>query len=477
MSAVAAPAPVARRSVGGGTVSVLTLTGLVVGSMVGGGVFTLPSSFGASTGVAGALVAWLITGVGMLTLALVFQRLAVLRPDLDNGIYSYAEAGFGRYAGFSAAWGYWASNVVGNVFFLTFAMAALGAFMPGLGQGNTVLAVAGASACIWLCHLLIARGVRQATAINRIVTVAKLVPIVVFVVVVLASFDAGVFTHNFWGAGPHTAGSLFGQVRGTMLVTTFVFLGIEGASVYSRLARQREEVGRATVLGFVSTLALFASVTMVSYGVLPQAQLADAREPAMGAVLGSVVGPWGSTLVDVGVVVSVLGAYLAWTLLNTEAIYTPANASVMPRLLARTSADGTPRNALLVTNLSVQAFLLLVLVVHDALGFMLSLDAALTLVPYLFAAAYALKLAIVGNRRTALVPMVAVCFSVFLLYAAGPQYLLLGCLIYAPGSLLYVRSRREHGQRLGRAETWVVAALWLLAALETGLLVTGTVGA
>ncbi len=261
-----------------------------------------------------------------------------------------------------------------------------------------------------------------------------------------------------------------------MLVTTFVFLGIEGASVYSRLARRREDVGGATVLGFVSTLALFASVTMVSYGVLPQSELADAREPAMGTVLGSVVGPWGSTLVDVGVVVSVLGAYLAWTLLNTEAMFTPAAARVMPGVLARTSADGTPRTALLVTNLSVQAFLLLVLVVHDALDFMLSLDAALTLIPYLLAAGYALKLAVAEDRGALLVPLVAVCFSVFLLYAAGPQYLLLGCLIYAPGSLLYVRARREQGQRPGRAETWVVAGLWLLAALEVVLIVTGTVG-
>ena len=89
----------------------------------------------------------------------------------------------------------------------------------------------------------------------------------------------------------------------------------------------------------------------------------------------------------------------------------------------------------------------------------------------------ALKLGLAGDRRTLLVPLVAVCFSIFLLYAAGPQYLLLGCLIYAPGSLLYVRARREQGQRLGRAETLVVAGLWLLAALETVLLVTGTVGA
>ena len=76
-----------------------------------------------------------------------------------------------------------------------------------------------------------------------------------------------------------------------MLVTTFVFLGVEGASVYSRLARRREDVGRATVLGFVSVLALFASVTLVSYGVMPQSELAEAQQPSMGAVLESVVGP------------------------------------------------------------------------------------------------------------------------------------------------------------------------------------------
>ena len=78
-----------------------------------------------------------------------------------------------------------------------------------------------------------------------------------------------------------------------MLVTTFVFLGIEGASVYSRLARRREDVGRATLLGFLSVLALFASVTLVSYGVLPQHDLAQAAQPSMGAVLESVVGAVG----------------------------------------------------------------------------------------------------------------------------------------------------------------------------------------
>jgi arginine:ornithine antiporter/lysine permease len=438
-------------------VSVLTLTALVVGSMVGGGIFTLPGEFGEATGVYGTIIAWTISGTGMLMLGLVFQWLALRRPDLDSGIYVYAQDGFGSYAGFNAAFGYWASNIAGNVFFMVLTMTTLGEFLPGLGQGDTVLAVALASAGVWLFHYLIARGVRQATMVNRIVTAAKLLPILVFIVIVLIAFEAGTFEDNLWGGEEHTFGALWDQVSQTMLVTTFVFLGIEGASVYSRLARRREDVGRATLLGFVSVLAMFASVTLVSYGVLPRHDLAEAEQPSMGAVLESVVGDWGRDFVNVGVIVSVLGAYLAWTLINAEVLSMPARTKVMPRFLARDNPHGTPILALLTTSVAVQLLLLLVLVVDNALDFMLKLDTALSLVPYLLAAAYALKLTIVedagsfepGERsRQRWVALLAVAYSILLLFVAGPEYLLLACIVYAPGTLLYLVARREQAARV-----------------------------
>lgn len=463
-------------------VSVTTLTAMVIGSMVGGGIFTLPGGFGAATGVLGSLIGWSIAGAGMLMLGLVFQFLAVRRPDLDSGIYVYAQEGFGNYAGFNAAWGYWASNVVGNVFFLTFAMASIGAFLPGLGSGNTVLAVVCASALIWLVHVLILRGIRQAAIVNRIVTVAKLVPIAVFVVICAVSFDPSVFSANFWGRD--TGESLLTQVTDTMLLTTFVFLGIEGASVYSRIAQRRADVGRATLLGLMSTLALFASVTTVSYGVMPRSELADAAAPSMGVVLEDVVGTWGSTLIDLGVVISVLGAYLAWTLLNAEVMFMPARTGILPRGLARENSGGVPTAALITTNVSVQVFLLLVLVVGDALDFMLSLDTALTLVPYLLAAAYAVRLAVTREtygpeeegerRRHLLIGVLAVGYSLVLLYAAGAEYLLLGCLIYAPGTFLYLAARREHGERaFTRWERMACGGLTAAAVLAVHLLATG----
>ncbi|WP_181311194.1 basic amino acid/polyamine antiporter [Nocardioides campestrisoli] len=481
-SQTAAPAPDAQK------VSVRTLAGMVVGSVVGGGVFTLPANLAGAAGVWGTVLAWTIAGAGMLTLALVFQSLAIRRPDLDDGIYVYAQDGLGRYAGFNAAWGYWASNVVTNVFFLTFAMTTLGTFFPGLGQGNTVLAVLISSVVVWVLHALIARGIRQAVVVNRIVTTAKLVPILVFVAITAVAFDPGVFADNLWDEDEgHSLWALMDQAKDSMLVVVFVFIGIEGASVYSRMARRREDVGRATLLGFFSTLALFVSVTMVSYGVLPQHELAEARQPSMGAVLESVVGEWGANLIAVGVVVSVFGAYLAWTLVSAEMLFSPARTEVMPRALARENRHGTPGNALLTTNVSVQLFLVVVLFVDDALDLTLKLATSLILVPYFLVAAYALKLAVTGEtygprdaglrRRELVVSVLAVGFAIFMLYAAGPAYLVLNCLIYAPGTVLYRRARRERGEPVfTRPELVGCLALWGSAAIGVVALAAGWVG-
>lgn len=368
-----------------------TLSTFVVGSMIGAGVFSLPATFAESTGVAGALISWAIAGSGMLMLALVFHRLAIRRPDLDAGIFSYAKAGFGNYVGFFAAFGYWASACVGNVFYWVFITSTLGSIFPALGEGDTVLAVVVSSVGVWLFFLLIRRGVRQAAALNRIVTVAKVLPIVVFVVLCLTVFDPAVFAAN-WG-GDDTTG-LGEQIRATMLVTVFVFIGIEGASVNSRHARKRSDVGRATVLGFLSVLTVFASVTIVSYGILPREQLATLRQPSMGGVLQQAVGGWGAVFVGAALIVAVLGAYLAWTLMAAEVLLSAARAGDLPAFLRRTNRNDTPIGALTMSSVLAQVMLVVVLFAQNAFDAALELTSALALIPFFLSAAYALKLAV-----------------------------------------------------------------------------------
>jgi arginine:ornithine antiporter/lysine permease len=450
-------------------VTLPTLTAMVVGSMVGAGVFSLPARFGRATGVLGALVAWAVAGIGMLMLAYVFQNLAVRKPELDAGLFAYAKAGFGDYVGFNSAFGFWASACVGNVFYWVFIMTTIGAAFPALGKGDTILAVALSSLGIWIFHFLIARGVKEAATINRIVTVAKILPILLFIVIVGISFEAGVFGDNWWGGEAASLSTLFDQVSDTMIITTFVFLGIEGATVYSRYARKREDVGRATVLGFLSVLAIFALVTLVSYGVLPQAELAEARQPSMASVLESVVGQWGSVFISLGLVVSVLGAYLAWTLMASEMMFIPARADDMPRFLRRENRAGTPIAALILTTLLIQLFLLVTLTSEDALNFMLDLCTSLALVPYFLSAAYAFKLALTrdtytdqsaARTRHMIIGTIATVYTLFLIYTAGAKFLLLSCIIYAPGTILYVMARRENGLRIfGRADWPLCGAL------------------
>ncbi len=118
------------------------LIALVVGSMIGGGIFSLPQNMAASASAGAVLIGWVITAIGMLTLAFVFQTLANRKPDLDLGIYAYAKAGFGDYMGFSSAWGYWISAWLGNVSYFVLLFSTLGYFFPVFGEGNTPIAIA-----------------------------------------------------------------------------------------------------------------------------------------------------------------------------------------------------------------------------------------------------------------------------------------------------------------------------------------------
>src|SRR5215813_14412402 len=193
-------------------ISLPLLTAMVVGSMIGAGIFSLPRTFAIASGPFGALIAWLIAGTGMYMLARVFQKLAERKPDMDAGVYAYAKAAFGDYPGFLSAFGYWMGSCIGNVSYWVLIKSTLGAFFPVFGSGNTVVAIVVASIGIWLFHFLILRGIQQATFINSVVTVAKVVPILCFILILFIAFKFDLFRANFWGGVGMPEKTLFEQV-------------------------------------------------------------------------------------------------------------------------------------------------------------------------------------------------------------------------------------------------------------------------
>ena len=477
--------PATARKAGSARLGLGALVALVVGSMIGGGVFSLPQNMASGAAPAAVLIGWLITGVGMLALAFVYQGLSTRKPDLESGPYAYARAGFGDFIGFNSAWGYWLSAWLGNVSYAVLIFGTLSYFFPAFGDGNTWEAILGASVFLWLVHALILFGVREAAIVNIVTTIAKLVPILLFIIVVLVAFNAPTFSFDFWGAGTPDLGSITTQVKSTMLVTLWVFIGIEGASVVSARAAKRSDIGRATILGFITALGVYVFVSLLSFGVMSQAELAQLPDAAsMADVLERVAGPWGAVLIRLGLLVSVAGAFLSWTLFAAEIPSVAAGEGMMPKLFSKANAKGSPAGSLWITNALVQIFLIVTYFSEATYTALFYIASVAILVPYVFSGAYALKLAVSGEgyaagqsrTRDMTIGLIATIYGAWLVYAAGPAYLLMVALLYAPGMIFYWMAKRERGESPFNAVEGVIAvALLIAAAIAAWLMWRGTI--
>ncbi|SHG02728.1 arginine:ornithine antiporter, APA family (TC 2.A.3.2.3) [Kaistia soli DSM 19436] len=469
-----------------GKMSLPMLTAMVVGSMVGAGIFNLPGRFGAATGPFGAIIAWMIAGTGMYMLARVFQALAEKKPEIDSGVFAYAKAGFGDYMGFLSAFGYWLGSCLGNVFYWVLIGSTLGRFFPEIfADGSSPTAIIVSLIGIWAFHFMILRGVEQAAFINTVVTVAKIVPIIVAIIIFVFAFNYSQFSENFFGGVGMVEKSLFQQVRDTMLITVFVFLGIEGASVYSRFAKTRADVGSATILGFVGVMGLMVAVTLLPYAAMPRGTIAGVQQPSLAGVLEVVVGHWGAVFISIGVLISVLGAYLAWSLICAEVLFAAAKSQDMPRLFAAQNGNRVPANALWLTNIVVSLFVISTYWSRDAFNFMLDMTSVTSLLPYLLVAGYGVLIARRGEgyattpqerSRDQIFASIAVAYTIIMFLAAGLKYVLLVAVLYVPGTVLYVWARREQNARLFSSAELIVFIITALAAIAGAAgLVTGII--
>ncbi|MCG7296383.1 amino acid permease [Corynebacterium afermentans] len=465
------------------TVSVWTLVSLIIGSTIGSGIFALPQNIGSVASPGAMLTGWAIAGVGMLSIAFVFQILAVRKPHLDSGVYSYVRAGLGDFIGFTSGMGYWLGSVMAQVGYATLFFNTLGYYFPAFSN-RWVLALS-VSALSWLIFYGLTRGLRQAAVMNAVTTVAKLLPILAFIVLVaFLGFSWDRFTMDFWGSHiPFTD-----QLKGIMLYTVWVFIGIEGASVYSKQARVRSDVGKATIIGFLSVLGLLVAVSTLSYGVLSQEELAALPDNSMGAVLEQVVGPWGGALISIGLCLSVLGAYVSWQMLCAEPIVLMALDGLLPRSMGSHNSNGSPVRAQLLSTLAIQFFVVVFFLSSASYNAMVQLATIMYLLPYIFSSIYLVLLTIRGkglthphagtrfddsgpevsprdNRRHLIVGLIGSVYSLWLIYAADPVYVLLGALAVVPGLVPYIWTRRKQGDTLFNPFEWVVVAVVLVAAV------------
>lgn len=445
------------------------LTALVLSSMLGAGIFSLPQNMAAVAGPSALLIGWAITGVGILLLATAMLLLTRIKPELDGGIFTYAQAGFGELVGFCSAWGYWLCAVIANVSYLVIVFSAISFFTDTpdriiFGDGNTWQSMLGASLLLWLVHVLVLRGVQTAAGINLVATLGKLLPLGLFVLLAFVAFNYDRFRFDFSGVSLGTP--VWQQVKDTMLITLWVFIGVEGALVVSSRARNKRDVGRATLLAVVAALVVYLLVTLLSLGVVPRSELADMRNPSVAGLMTTLMGPWGNIIIVAGLIVSVCGAYLSWTIMAAEVPMIAAQHGAFPQALTRHNSRGAPSASLWLTNGSVQLCLILIWLSGADYSMLLTIASEMILVPYFLVGAYLLKLAL--HRKQPAVTAVglgASLYGLWLLYASGPLHLLLSVVLYAPGLLLFLYARRHGRQKALKPIEKIAMTLLLVAAI------------
>ena len=464
------------------------LTMMVITASICGGIFSLAGDMAAGgANTAAVILSWLICFIGVFSLMLAFKGLSQLRPDLTGGIYAYAAAGFGDYIGFNSAWGYWISACLSNVSFALMLFSALGYFFPDLfGAGNNLASVVCASIFLWLLTFLVSRGVKEAAGINTIVTIAKLVPLALFVlsILLLGKFNFDIFCDNFWG---EPGGPSFGtQVVSTMVALVWVFTGIEGSVVISGRAKYVKDVGRSSAIGFAVVFVLYLFISLLSLGVMPRAEMAELATPSMAGILEYAIGKPGAVIVNLGVILSLVGALLGYVIIASETPFEAARQGVFPQAFAKTNKFGAPIVTILVSSSIMQVFLLLAVYASSTYQFFYTCAVSTILIPYVCSAAYFMVVSwrAEGFDTAKYAPnlassrfwgTVSFIYTLFLVWSCGFQGVMVTTVLFAPGLVVYLYGEKERNKPLlpNKADKFIAAVVVILAVLSLVLHFTG----
>ncbi|PLT35114.1 amino acid permease [Bacillus sp. V5-8f] len=445
------------------------LTALVVGNMVGSGIFMLPRSLSEAASPAGVLSAWLVTGFGVLMTTLVFGNLALRKPKLTGGPQIYAKELFklgsnaSTLSGFMASWGYWIGNLAGNIAIITTFAGYLSTFFPALTNqaelftiGSFTLKVGNAltfavcTTLLWGTHFIILRGVESAGKLNFLATAAKVIAFFLFILVGLFAFQKAnmlPFVAPRVDEAGHTIG-LFGQINNAAVTTLWAFIGVESAVVFASRAKKQVDVKRATMLGLLMALAIYIGISTLVMGMLNHHVLIASDKPlidAISAVLGPVAG---KVLAAIGLI-SLFGSTIGWVMLSSEVPYQAAKQGLFLPAFLKVNKKGIPTFSLTITNILGQLFIFSTIsnTISKAFEFIIVVATLSYLVPYFIASVFQLKLILTGETYTTgrsritdgVIAALSTIYSVWVIYAgtADIKTFTFGMILLASGILFY----------------------------------------
>lgn len=426
------------------------LTALVFGLMVGVGIYNLPQNMASVASPGAVFIAWMVTAAGILPLVMSFKWLSNHYPQYNAGLYQYAQAGFGNYAGFNIAWGYWLCTAFSNVTYGVMLSDSCGAFFPVLLKHGWQM-VAFGSVLIWVMFAIVARGVKTAKIVNTSLAFIKVVMLIFIIVVLILFFKTGLFSLDVWGRGAGL-GTVMHQVKSTMMVTLFCFFGVEGAVMMSARAKKPSDVGKAGIAGFLISLILYLAVSLLCYGLLSRAQLASLPDPSIAYILKETCGAWAYWFVIFAVIISLLGGWVAWTLVVSQVPYEAAVVKILPKAFKKVNKKGMPTFGLMMSSIVMELFLIMVATADDVYMAALHITGLMIIPCYFFTGLFLIKKA--DNWKIMTVAIITTGFCLWMAYAGGLKGLFLTSIFYLMGVGFFIRARKENAPNQPLFKFW-----------------------
>lgn len=399
-------------------------TAIVVGNMMGSGVFTSPQTLAQVANPFTNILAWVITGIGSVLLALAFANLGTLYPE-TGGPVVYAEKAYGKFVGFLVAWTFWIGSWIGNAAIITAIIRYITVFFPSVAENN-LLSFLISSAILWGFTLINCLGVKQAGYIGIISTILKLGVIIVFVVVAIIGFDPVQLSSY-----SSTEVQGIGTLPSAIAVTLWSFIGLESAAISGGEIKNPEvNIRKSTFLGTIFVAIIYLLISVLAMGTLSQAELAQSSAP-LAAIINKVTGAtWGGSFISIGIIISAAGAISGWVLTTARLSFAAGKDGLFPAFFAKVHPKyETPYASLIITGICTNLILILNYVssLTTAFDFMVNL-ATLSFIPaYALTAGAAILLTIKKGEKVSfghfmkhsILSLIAFAYAIYIIYGSG----------------------------------------------------------
>ncbi len=422
-------------------IGLITATALVVGNMIGVGIFVLPAALASYGSI--SILGWIFTAAGAIILAKIFSNFSKIVVNKSGGPYAYSREGFGDFVGFLIAWGYWISVWVSNGAIAIAIVGALSFFFPVLAT-NSYYAVFTGLSLIWLFTWINTKGIKESGKVQVITTALKLLPLLFVILVGLFFFD----TANFPPFNL-TGNSDFATFPVVAALTLYAFLGLECATVPAANVKNPEvTISRATMLGTVLTAVVYILGTVVLFGIVPLDLLQNSAAPFAEAAK-RIGGDYAGYFVAGGVVISGLGVLNGWMIIVGQVPMATAKDNLFPPIFKKENKNGAPIIGLIIGSLLSSAVMLMNFTqgLVDQFKFIAEITVFSAVIPYVFtAAAYPLvlierKLHAKSWIKTFVLATLGFTYSVWAVFGSGPDIVFYGFLLLLLGVPFYIVMR------------------------------------